>query len=74
MEKFILTSAIRAISILISILSLFLVTKFLDATETGKYYNVLTWMLFISWFVRFGLDQIIVKLKEPVKLQWFRFI
>ena len=66
MEKFILTSAIRAISILISILSLFLVTKFLDATETGKYYNVLTWMLFISWFVRFGLDQIIVKLKNQL--------
>ena len=66
MEKFILTSAIRAISILISILSLFLVTKFLDATETGKYYNVLTWMLFISWFVRFGLDQIIVKIKNQL--------
>jgi len=66
MEKFILTSAIRAISILISILSLFLVTKFLDATETGKYYNVITWMLFISWFVRFGLDQIIVKIKNQL--------
>ncbi len=64
--KKILTFIRRAISILITILSLFLVTEFLNPAETGKYYNILTWMLFVSFFVRFGFDKTIIKLKNQL--------
>ena len=64
MKNFLLTSITRAFSILISVLCLLLVAEFLDSTETGKYYNIFTWMVFVSFFVRFGLDQIIIKLKN----------
>ena len=66
MEKILLTFAIRAISILITISSLYLVTELLNPAETGKYYNILTWMLFVSCFVRFGFDKTIIKLKNQL--------
>tara|TARA_B100000780_G_scaffold24656_1_gene15679 strand:- start:139 stop:1452 length:1314 start_codon:yes stop_codon:yes gene_type:complete len=66
MEKILLTFAIRAISILITISSLYLVTELLNPAETGKYYNILTWMLFVSFFVRFGFDKTIIKLKNQL--------